>query len=146
VIPNNRKNFPTVAVIIIGILIIAGVLWFQKNKPGNSQSNSEVKAEKNATVGSTDQEVKTFDLTSKPFEFSVKEIKVKKGDQVRINLKNEQGLHDWVIDEFNARTKQLAAGQSDSVEFVADKAGTFEYYCSVANHRQMGMVGKLIVE
>jgi nitrite reductase (NO-forming) len=71
---------------------------------------------------------------------------VKLGETVRINLTNEQGFHDWVIDEFNARTKQINAGQTDTVEFVADKVGTFEYYCSVGNHRQMGMIGKLIVE
>lgn len=33
-----------------------------------------------------------------------------------------------------------------SVTFVADETGTFEYYCSVGNHRGQGMIGKLIVE
>src|SRR3990167_9256749 len=37
-------------------------------------------------------------------------------------------------------------GQSASVEFTADKAGGFEYYCSVGTHRAMGMVGAFIVE
>ena len=57
-------------------------------------------------------------------------------------------MHDWVIDEFSARAKQIQAGETDTVEFVANKKGTFEYYCSVGNgfHRQQGMVGKLIVE
>jgi uncharacterized cupredoxin-like copper-binding protein len=32
------------------------------------------------------------------------------------------------------------------VQFVADKTGTFEFYCSVGNHRQMGMVGTLVVQ
>jgi plastocyanin len=29
---------------------------------------------------------------------------------------------------------------------VADKKGTFEYYCSVGQHRALGMKGKLVVE
>lgn len=33
-----------------------------------------------------------------------------------------------------------------SVTFVADTLGTFEYYCSVGNHRAQGMVGNLVVE
>jgi uncharacterized cupredoxin-like copper-binding protein len=50
------------------------------------------------------------------------------------------------VDEFDARTVIVQPGQTAEVEFVADKTGTFEYYCSVGTHRQMGMVGKLIVE
>ncbi|MEY4731380.1 MAG: hypothetical protein RL681_326, partial [Candidatus Parcubacteria bacterium] len=46
---------------------------------------------------------------------------------------------------FNAATKVLTDGQSETIEFVANKAGTFEYYCSVGSHRQMGMKGTLTV-
>lgn len=93
-----------------------------------------------------DKDEKVFNLSAKPFEFSMKEIRVKKGDVVRINLEVTQGLHDWVVDEFGARTRQLKTGEKDSLVFTVDKVGIFQYYCSVANHRQMGMVGKLIVE
>jgi len=89
---------------------------------------------------------KTFTLTSKNFSFSQTEIRVKKGDKVKIVLQVQEGFHDWVIDEFNAKTSQVAAPNTTQVEFTADQAGTFEYYCSVGQHRQMGMVGKLIVE
>jgi plastocyanin len=90
--------------------------------------------------------VKEFTVTGKSFSFTPNELKVKKGDTVKITFKNNGGFHDWVIDEFNARTKQIGDGEIDTVEFTADKAGTFEFYCSVGNHRQMGMVGNLIVE
>jgi nitrite reductase (NO-forming) len=71
---------------------------------------------------------------------------VKKGDTVKIVLTNANGMHDWIVDEFNAKTKVLQGTASDTIQFVASKTGTFEYYCGVGNHRQMGMVGKLIVE
>lgn len=90
--------------------------------------------------------VKEFILTGSPFKFDVKEIKIKKGDRVKITFKNAEGFHDWVIDEFNTRTKQLQAGQQETVEFIADKTGQFQYYCSVGTHRQMGMWGTLTVE
>jgi len=156
------KTGQIVLTVIVVLLIVLGIMYLVRsggreemsaiappasnNQPqaalpgsgGNNQSLNQ--------AGNQDQNVKTFDVSSKPFEFSIKEIRVKKGDRVRINLTNTEGFHDWVVDEFNARTKQITAGKSDSVEFVADKTGTFEYYCSVGNHRQMGMVGKLIVE
>ena len=90
--------------------------------------------------------VQEFNLTAANFNYDVTEIRVTKGQTVRLNLRVEQGFHDWVIDEFNAAIRQLQAGESDSVEFVADQAGSFEFYCSVGSHRQMGMVGRLIVE
>lgn len=90
--------------------------------------------------------VKSFTVTSSSFKFSPTEIRVKKGDRVKVTLNNVNGFHDFVIDEFNAKTRQVNGAGTDTMEFVASKSGTFEYYCSVGNHRQMGMVGKIIVE
>ena len=90
--------------------------------------------------------VKIFNLTSKNFSFSTKEIKVKQGEKVKIVLSNTEGLHNWAIDEFKASTRNLSLGEITSVEFIADKKGTFQYYCSIGTHRQLGMVGNLIVE
>lgn len=90
--------------------------------------------------------VKIFNITGVNFSFSQPEIRVKKGDKVRIEFTSTDGFHDWVVDEFAAATEKVNTGGSTSVEFVADKVGTFEYYCSVGQHRAMGMVGKLIVE
>lgn len=88
----------------------------------------------------------TFDIEGSNYSFDVKEMRVKKGDQVTVNFTNAEGTHDFKIDEFNVATAQIPAGQSESVTFTADQAGTFEYYCSVGQHRQNGMVGSLIVE
>ena len=90
--------------------------------------------------------VKTFTVVGKPFLFTPAEITVNKGDTVKIIFKNESGTHNWKLDEFNAQTNILQAGQEQTIQFVADKKGTFEYYCSVGTHRQMGMKGNLIVK
>ena len=58
---------------------------------------------------------------------------------------NQQGQHDWRLDEFNAATKVLKTGEEETIEFIANKTGQFEYYCSVGTHRQMGMKGTLTV-
>lgn len=92
------------------------------------------------------EEIKTFNVSADNFSFSLSEIRVKKGDKVKIIFKNDEGFHDWVVDEFAARTPKLKAGESAEAEFVADKPGAFEYYCSVGSHRAMGMKGNLVVE
>ncbi|OGY88992.1 MAG: hypothetical protein A3B30_02780 [Candidatus Komeilibacteria bacterium RIFCSPLOWO2_01_FULL_52_15] len=111
----------------------------------NSSVNANSNANTNTNTSETSQK-KTFNITARNFSFSLKEIRVKKGDTVTINLSNSDGFHDWVLDEFNARTKQIGVGSSDSVTFVVDNTGTFEYYCSVGQHRAAGMKGNLIVE
>lgn len=93
-----------------------------------------------------DPNAKVFEVTATNFAYDVTEIRVKKGDTVTIAFTAGSGFHDWVIDEFDAATAQVRDGGTSQVTFVADKEGTFEYYCSVGRHRQMGMVGKLIVE
>ena len=92
---------------------------------------------------------KTFVITGANFKFVVdgKEnptIEVNEGDTVKIEFTSTEGFHDWVVEEFGA-TGKVRAGNSTSVEFIADKKGTFEYYCSVGSHREMGMTGQLIV-
>jgi len=91
-------------------------------------------------------EIKTIDISGTNYTFSLEEIRVKKGDKVKIVFTSNDGFHDWTVDEFDAATSRVNTGSTASVEFVADKTGTFEYYCSVGNHRQLGMVGNLIVE
>lgn len=110
---------------------------------------TEMVVEPTSTVEGTfvdEGRVKEFAVTGSPFKFSLSEIRVKKGDTVKIVFTNTEGFHDWVIDEFNAKTTQIAAGKTETVTFVADQAGTFEYYCSVGQHRANGMKGNLIVE
>lgn len=91
--------------------------------------------------------VKEFTVEGSNFKFLPATMTVNKGDTVKITFKNTGGFHDFVIDEFKgAKTKQIGANASETIEFVADKAGTFEYYCSVGNHRGMGMKGTLTVK
>lgn len=98
------------------------------------------------SVPTSSSAIKEFTVSGKSFSFTPAEIRVKKGDTVRITFTNENGMHDWRLDEFEAATKVIKAGEEETIEFVAVKTGTFEYYCSVGEHRARGMVGKFIVE
>ncbi len=80
------------------------------------------------------------------FMFDPTDITVKKGEKVRILFKNAGGFHDFVVDELNIKTAIIKDNEEDFVEFTADKPGTYEFYCSVGDHRKMGMKGTLTVE
>ena len=101
--------------------------------------------------GPEDDEIELFVLTGENFKFvqggeDNPDLVVSQGDTVRIEFTSAAGFHDWVVDAFNAATSQVKDPSSTSVEFVADKKGTFEYYCSVGSHRAQGMFGNLVVE
>lgn len=145
----------TLVFVLVGVVVLAGGYFLFANKGTAPETEVPTGEENSGTeipplVGETPTEttgVKEFAVEGGNFSFSLKEMKVKKGDTVKVTFKNVEGSHDWILDEFaGAKTKILKAGESETVEFVADKTGTFEYYCSVGQHRQMGMVGKLIVE
>ena len=88
------------------------------------------------------------------YKFDPATITAKEGQTVRLTFVSDGGLHDFTLDEFaGAKTKQLQGGKGDAkiynmqtIEFTATKKGTFTYYCSVGNHRAMGMEGTFIVE
>lgn len=122
---------------------------FETNAPAGNSNQETINNETTETAPVSNQsssEVKEFKVSGSNFSFSLKEIKVKKGDKVKIVFTNNEGSHDLIIDELGVNIGQIQAGQSQTVEFTADKAGTFEYYCSVGQHRANGMFGQLIVE
>lgn len=80
------------------------------------------------------------------FQFQPREIRVKKGDKLVMRVQSVDGFHDLKIDALKVATKPLAPGQFEDITIPTDQAGTFEYYCSISNHRARGMIGQLIVE
>ena len=109
------------------------------------QNESTAGAEMDQATGSAAQG-QVIEVTTSSFKFNPTQIRVKVNQPVTIKLNNTQGIHNFAIDEFNVKTKVVNGVGTDTVTFTPTKKGTFEYYCSVGNHRQMGMVGSLIVE
>lgn len=161
-------NKNTIVFAVAGLLLIGGIGYVvMQSKPTPTDSMSQVgnttpspegaidESETTAPDGETDLDAETagtkgvveVTLEASPFKFSQAEIRVKQGDTVKVTVNNIQGVHDWILEGYDdVGTEQIQEGKSETVEFVADKAGTFEYYCSVGNHRAQGMVGSLIVE
>lgn len=153
---------PLPIIIIIIVVVIAGLIFMQGNTAEAPKSTNEVTAagENTATEDDTNLtedeatseedtpagETRSFEISGTNYAYDVSEIRVQEGDTVTINFVSDEGYHDWVVDEFAAATEKVQPGTPTSVTFVADTAGTYEYYCSVGSHRANGMVGTLIVE
>src|SRR3989338_2523928 len=143
-------NNTLVTVAVVVVFVLGGFFLFQKRGVAPVDDfDPGVKVDTTMPVPGSEVEetlvVKEFSVDAAPFSFTPLTMTVNKGDTVEITVKNVKGTHDLKIDEFNAATRTLNAGETQTISFVADKVGTFEYYCSVGNHRAMGMVGSFIV-
>jgi plastocyanin len=162
----NQSSFnPMIIVAIVAIVAIAGIAYMMSRKDAPESANTiqqeqvtqapqedstamdatepspEGTMEKKPADGTAMEEstdVKTINVDAGAFYYKPAEIRVKKGEK--------DMMHDFVIDELGVKLPITKSGETKSVEFTPEKTGTFEYYCSVGQHRVQGQVGKIIVE
>jgi cytochrome c oxidase subunit II len=85
-------------------------------------------------------------MTAKKYAFDPSTIKVKKGDHVKLTITATDHDHGFKLAAFDIDQK-LTKSEPVTVEFTADKTGTFPFECSVfcgLGHKRMK--GELIVE
>ena len=85
-------------------------------------------------------------MTAKNYVFEPGVITVKKGEKVRLIITATDRDHGIKIEGYDI-DQELKKGDPTTIEFTADKAGTFEFKCSVycgMGHRKMK--GRLVVE
>ncbi len=130
-------------IIGLAIVLLGGGLfvWLQKSG-GDSSEMTSTSALQNSTTG----QVVEIDMTAKQWEFIPSVITVNQGDLVRIKATSVDVPHGFALPEFGV-SEYLDPGQEVTIEFVADKKGTFTFFCNVAcgqGHSQMR--GTLIVQ
>lgn len=90
--------------------------------------------------------VKTVSIIAKQWSFEPALINVKKGDRVHLTITSKDVTHGFNIPEYGINEK-INPGKTTQVEFVADKVGTFSFFCSVpCGKGHTGMNGQLIVQ
>ncbi|MBT4805459.1 hypothetical protein HON71_04770 [Candidatus Woesearchaeota archaeon] len=148
-----KQIFVILAIVILSLFII-GCNETVEELPVKPEGTPEPAAEEPIEEPVTETapiELKVIKVTGENYKFMMDgkenpEIKVKVGQKIKIEFTSTEGFHDFVIDELEAKTDKVNSGESTSVEFVANQAGTFSYYCSVGKHRDFGMEGTFIVE
>lgn len=75
-------------------------------------------------------ETKEFTINAENWNFDPKTIEVNKGDRVILHLNGVDGIHGLALPAFDIN-EEIRAGQTKTIEFVADKAGEHTFYCNV---------------
>jgi cytochrome c oxidase subunit 2 len=85
-------------------------------------------------------------MTAKKYEFSPSSIHVKKGEHVKLLITAVDHDHGFKLAAFDIQ-QDLKEGETSTIEFTADKAGTFRFACShVCGFGHRGMKAELVVE
>lgn len=145
----SKSNTTMIAgVAVVLALIVGGVfLVSKKTTPKEAlvaETTTPIQAE--ATTSDATAEVQVINVEAGSYYYKPDVITVKQGQKVRLVLNSVDMMHNFNIDELGVKIPITQSGNTSQVEFTAETVGTFEYYCSVGNHRQMGQVGKLIVQ
>jgi cytochrome c oxidase subunit 2 len=116
-----------------------------------------------AQSNSSSEGVQVITVTAKKYEFNPSPIRVKQGTKVRLTITATDHSHGFKISPFPEGTEtsgepglvfssaqdctKIEKGQTATVEFVAQKAGTYPFRCcSVCGIHHHSMKGELIVE
>jgi cytochrome c oxidase subunit II len=86
-------------------------------------------------------------VTARRFEFEPSRIVVRQGDRVRLTVSTADGTHGLAIKKLGVHQVIKKGSAPATIEFVADKVGTFEITCSEycgSGHERMK--GQLVVE
>ena len=74
---------------------------------------------------------RVFALTARNYAFEPSKLEVIKDDLVRLTIEGTDQVHSFAIDEYRI-AKRIAPGSTVTIEFRAERAGTFTYYCNIA--------------
>ena len=142
-----NKNIWMIGGVVVAV-VAAGFFLMRKPPP---PTTSEVPApgatgvEEKAVA--TEGEVREIEVSGDEYLFSPSSLSVKKGEKVKITFTNNGNLpHNLVIDELGVSTKTIASGKSDTIEFTADGDADLVFYCSIGNHKNLGMEGTIEVK
>ena len=90
-------------------------------------------------------DAKIVKISAKRFEFSPKNITLKKGVPVTLSITSEDRSHGFNIPAMNLRA-DIAPGKATELKITPQKAGELDYYCDVfCGNGHDDMTGKFIV-
>ena len=114
--------------IALAVLVMLGVRVLAQQTPAQPGDGHEIQ------------------MTAKKYEFTPNEITVKKGEHVKLVITALDRDHGFKLEAFGINQK-LKKGEATTIEFTADRAGTFPFQCSeFCGFGHGKMKGKLVVE
>ena len=90
---------------------------------------------------------KSIALRQYHFRFLPDRIVVKRGENTRINISNEDAkVHNFILPAFYIFTSPIPARGKTYVEFTPEQSGLFPFYSDHSDDKERGMVGNILVQ
>lgn len=90
---------------------------------------------------------KKVSIDATEFKYSPQAIELKPGRTLEIVMENNGVLaHNITFSDKDVATETVQSGNQTSVTVTFDKAGEYEFFCSVPGHKNAGMTGTVIVQ
>lgn len=94
--------------------------------------------------------VRTVSVSETDFAIAPKDLDVKTGTTVTFEVRNHGSSdHNLEIEGPEGEVEldeDLSPGDAGTLEAAFSRPGTYEWYCPVGNHREMGMEGTITVK
>jgi len=133
----NRKSGSFFALAALASVLLLGACG---GNNGNASPSPTAPAGSPAAGGAGN--VQEVTITAVNWKFEPAEIRAKVGDTLKVTLVNEQGAHGVEFADLGVNLKN-----NESQEIKLDKAGTYEYFCSIqCGQGHDNMTGMLVVE
>jgi uncharacterized cupredoxin-like copper-binding protein len=130
----------------IAALAALGALAFAGCGGGDDDSTS---AATNTTTAAQGGGASSVDVSETDFKLNPSDPTVKAG-QVTFNVSNDgQTLHNLEVegpDGDQELESDLSPGDKGTLTVDLSKPGTYEFYCPVGNHKELGMEGTVTVQ
>ena len=86
-----------------------------------------------------------FTLVARNYRYAPDRLDVIQDDLVRLTIRSEDFTYSFAIDEYRI-ARRVAAGETTTFEFRADRAGTFRFYSNLTGEGDHAeMQGQLVV-
>jgi cytochrome c oxidase subunit II len=132
----RRRRTDVLAAVLLAALCLG-------TAPSSPLVSAAVAAE---TKPATDPKVRVVKVTAKKFEFSPSVIRVKRGEEVEIELTSLDRRHGFDVPGLGIHS-DVKPGSPTRIRLKAEKAGSYPFHCSVfCGSGHEGMTGEIVVE
>lgn len=133
-----------ILVTILFGLILALAACGGGNSDSNTTKTGQDAAEETESTSSSEEPVinNDFEIKATNFEFDQAEYTVKAGEEVKISLVNDEGMHGISIDDLDVNIE----GDGEAT-FTPEEPGEYTIYCNIpCGQGHSDMVSTLIVQ
>src|SRR5262245_20191955 len=140
---------PRLSSIVTAVVAVAAMGAFAAGCGGGGDNSTSTAASATTTAAQGGAGGSSVDVRETDFKLNPSDPKVKAG-QVTFNVSNDgQTVHSLEVEGPNGEEElasDLSPGQKGLLSVDLSKPGKYEFYCPVANHKELGMKGEITVQ